>query len=135
MLDIYFTKENMEITEPTVARLLHKWKVNKAYIESNNGGRGFGRSVERILRDRYHHYTTYIDLFTQRKNKKARILSSATWCQKNINFPVGWEINYEEFYNDLMAYQKEGKMKHDDAEDAMAGIYDKMGRGGLFSFD
>lgn len=135
ILDIYFTKDNMEITEPETARLLNKWKVNKAYIESNNGGRGFGRSVERILRDRHHRYTTYIDLFTQRKNKKARILGSATWCQHNIKMPVGWEIKYEEFYKDVMSYQKEGKMIHDDAEDSLAGIYDKMGRGGLYSFD
>lgn len=134
ILDIYFTKDNMEITEPKTAELLYKWKVNKAYIESNNGGRGFGRSVERILRDKFHWYKTYIDLFTQRKNKKSRILSSATWCQKNIKMPLGWEVNHEEFYKDVMSYQKEGKMAHDDAEDALAGIYDKMGRGDLFSF-
>lgn len=134
ILDVYFTKDNMEITEPKTAELLNKWNVNKAYIESNNGGRGFGRSVERILRDKYKRYTTYIDLFTQRKNKKARILSSATWCQHNIKFPVGWENNFEEFYKDVMSYQKEGRMVHDDAEDCLAGIYDKMGRADLFSF-
>jgi hypothetical protein len=33
-----------------------------------------------------------------------------------------------------MGYQKEGKMAHDDAEDCLAGIYDKCGRGALFSF-
>lgn len=135
VLDVYFTKEGMEITEGEVAKRLYEHKVNKAYIESNNGGRGFGRSVERILRDKYHWYKTYIDLFTQSKNKKARILSSATWCQNNIKFPVGWEVIFNEFYLDVMAYQKEGKMAHDDAEDTLAGIYDKMGRGDLFSFE
>jgi predicted phage terminase large subunit-like protein len=90
--------------------------------------------VERILREKYRWYRTYVDLFTQSRNKKSRILSSATWCQNNIKFPVGWEINYAEFYGDIMAYQKEGKMKHDDAEDCLAGIYDKCGRGNLFSF-
>ena len=132
--DVYFTKEGMEITEDEVAKRLFEHKVNKAYIESNNGGRGFGRSVERILREKYHWYKTYIDLFTQSRNKKARILSSATWCQNNIKFPVGWEVNFADFYGDVMAYQKEGKMLHDDAEDCLAGIYDKVGRGALFSF-
>lgn len=135
VLDVYFTKEGMEITEPEVAKRLYQFKVNKAYIESNNGGRGFGRSVERILREKYHWYKTYIDLFTQSRNKKARILSSATWCQNNIKFPIGWEINFADFYGDVMAYQKEGKMIHDDAEDCLAGIYDRVGRGALFSFD
>lgn len=134
VLDVYFTKEGMEITEPEVAKRLHHYQVNKAYIESNSGGRGFGRSVERILRDKYHYYKCYIDLFTQTRNKKARILSSATWCQNNIKFPVGWEVNFSEFYGDVMAYQKEGKMAHDDAEDCLAGIYDKCGRSALFSF-
>ena len=49
VLDVYFTKDGMEITEGEVAKRLHDYQVNKAYIESNNGGRGFGRSVERIL--------------------------------------------------------------------------------------
>ena len=135
VLDVYFTKDGMEITEGETARRLHEYKVNKAFIESNNGGRGFGRSVERILRDKYHWYRTYIDLFTQSRNKKARILSSATWCQEHIIFPVGWEVNYNEFYKDVMAYQKEGKMAHDDAEDCLAGIYDKVGKGAVFGFD
>ena len=134
VLDVYFTKDGMEITEGEVAKRLFEHKVNKAYIESNNGGRGFGRSVERILREKHHWYKTYIDLFTQSRNKKARILSSATWCQNNIKFPMGWEVNFAEFYTDIMSYQKEGKMLHDDGEDCLAGIYDKVGRGNLFSF-
>lgn len=132
--DVYFTKEGMEVTEGETAKRLYEHRVNKAYIESNNGGRGFGRSVERILREKYHWYKTYIDLFTQSRNKKSRILSSATWCQNNIKFPIGWEINYADFYGDVSSYQKEGKMAHDDAEDCLAGIYDKVGRGALFSF-
>ena len=135
VLDVYFTKDGMEITEEEVAKRLHKYQVNRAFIESNNGGRGFGRSVERILREKLHWYKTYIDLFAQTRNKKARILSSSTWCQQNIKFPIGWEVNFSEFYGDVMAYQKEGKMAHDDAEDCLAGIYDRVGRGALFSFN
>lgn len=134
VLDVYMTKEGMEITEGETAKRLYEHKVNKAYIESNNGGRGFGRSVERILREKYHWYKTYVDLFTQSRNKKARILSSATWCQNNIYFPIGWEVNYSDFYGHIMSYQKEGKAEHDDPEDCLAGIYDKCGRGALFSF-
>ena len=134
VLDVYMTIEGMEITEPETAKRLYEFKVNKAYIESNNGGRGFGRSVERILREKHHWYKTYIDLFTQSRNKKARILSSATWCQNNIYFPVGWEINFADFYGHVMSYQKEGKAEHDDPEDVLAGIYDKVGRGAMFSF-
>lgn len=134
VLDVYFTKDGMEITEGETAKRLYEFKVNRAFHEANNGGRGFSRSVERILRDKYHYYKCYIDMFTQSRNKKARILSSATWCQNNIFFPVGWEVKWAEFYGDVLSYQKEGKAKHDDAEDTLAGIYDKVGRGNLFSF-
>ena len=127
VLDVYFTKAGMEITEPEVAKRLYEFKVNKAFIESNNGGRGFGRSVERILREKYHWYKTYIDLFTQSRNKKARILSSATWCQNNIKFPIGWEVNYSEFYGDVMAYQKEGKMARYSLTDAHIEMIYKVG--------
>lgn len=135
VLDVYYTKDNMEITEPELAKRLYEHKVNRAFIESNNGGRGFGRSVERILRDKYHWARTYIDLFYQSKNKKARILGAATWVQQNVLFPVGWEVNYEEFYTSLYTFQKEGKALHDDAEDAISGVYEKLGRGNIFGFD
>ena len=134
VLDVYFTKDGMEITEGETAKRLYDFRVNRAFHEANNGGRGFSRSVERILRDKYHYYKCYIDMFTQTRNKKARILSSATWCQNNIFFPAGWEVKWAEFYGDVLSYQKEGKAKHDDAEDTLAGIYDKVGRGNLFSF-
>ena len=134
VLDVYFTKEGMEITEPETAKRLYEFKVNRAFVESNNGGRGFGRSVERILREKHHWYRTSLELFTQSRNKKSRILSSATWCQQNIKFPIGWDAKWPTFYLDVMSYQKEGKMKHDDAEDCLAGIYDRIGRGNLFSF-
>jgi hypothetical protein len=45
----YFTDAAMEITEGSVAALLHDGEVTRATIESNNGGRGFARNVERIL--------------------------------------------------------------------------------------
>ena len=134
ILDVYFTKDNMEITEPELAKRLVEFGVQKAYIESNNGGRGFARSVERIMRDKHHYYKCFIDMFFQSKNKKARILGASTWVQQHVIFPAGWEFKWAELHKDLMSYTKEGKMKHDDAEDALSGIYEKTGRGNLFSF-
>lgn len=135
VLDVYFTKDGMEVTEPETARRLYEYKVQLADIESNNGGRGFGRSVERILREKHHHYKTSINLFFQSRNKKARILGASTWVQDNVLFPEGWDFKYSEFYKDLMQYTKEGKAKHDDAEDSLSGIYDMIGRGAVYSWD
>jgi predicted ribonuclease YlaK len=53
VLDIYYIKDPMEVTEPNTAKLLNQNGVNIADIESNNGGKGFARAVERILKEKY----------------------------------------------------------------------------------
>lgn len=134
VLDVYYTKDNMSITEPEMAKRFAEYKVTRAYIESNNGGRSWGRSVERIMREKHHYYKCYTDLFTQHRNKRARILSNATNAQRQIKFPVAWDVKYPQFYIDTLAYQKEGKAAHDDNVDAITGVVERLGRS-LFSFD
>ncbi len=53
VLDILYTKAAMEETEPKLAKMLFDNQVNKAKIESNNGGRGFARSIKRILQEKF----------------------------------------------------------------------------------
>lgn len=122
ILDVLFTDEPMEITEPAAAEMLHKNQANVAIIESNNGGRGFARSVERILKQEIGSNRTIIQPFTQTKNKQSRILSNATWCMEHIYFPEGWSNRWPELYSELFNYQRNGKNKHDDASDALTGV-------------
>ena len=126
LIDYINTKDAMEITEPLVAKKLIENGVNLAHIESNNGGRGFARNVERIMRQEYDSNRTVVKWFHQSKNKVARILTASSWVQQNVYFPDGWETIWRDLYEDLMSYQREGKNKHDDAPDALTGIYDKM---------
>lgn len=135
ILDVYYTKEAMEITEPELARRLYNLGVNMAYIESNNGGRGFGRSVERILKTKYKSNKCDIELFHQSKNKTARILGNSTWCMNHIYMPVTWKEKWTDFADAILTYQKEGKSKHDDAPDALTGIAERMSRGDLYSWN
>ena len=126
VLDVLYTKEPMEVTEPATAKMLYENGVNIADIESNNGGRGFARQVERILREKYNSNKTKINWFHQFQNKKARILSNATWVMEHIYFPVNWKDRWPEFYKDMTTYQREGKNKHDDGPDAITGIAEKI---------
>ena len=125
ILDVIYTKEAMEITEPMVAEAYKKFNVNIADIESNNGGRAFARNVERITRDKGN-YKTVIKWFYQSGNKIARILSNSAWVNANIYMPVDWKNKWPEFAKDIISYQKEGKNKHDDGPDALTGIAEKM---------
>lgn len=135
VLDVLYTKAPMEETEPATAKMIYEGKVNVADIESNNGGRGFGRSIERILKEKFKSNRTQINAFHQSKNKAARILSNATWVMNHVYFPVNWKDRFPEYYDAMIKYQKEGKNKHDDAPDATTGISEKISSGETFSFD
>ena len=124
ILDVIYTKEAMEITEPLVAEAYKKFNVNVADIESNNGGRAFARNIERITRDKGN-YKTVVKWFHQSGNKIARILSNSAWVNSNIYMPIDWKNKWSEFAKDIISYQKEGKNKHDDAPDALTGVAEK----------
>lgn len=123
ILDVLYTKDAMEITEPATAEMLTRNNVGCAIIESNNGGRGFARNVEKECKDLKNHHTS-IQWFHQSKNKVARILSNSTAVMKNVYFPVNWEDRFPEFARAIKEYQKEGKNEHDDAPDALTGVYE-----------
>ena len=135
IINVIYTKDGMEITEPAVAKMLYEDKVNDADIESNNGGRGFARNVEAILKNQYGSNRTVINAFFQSKNKQSRILSNSTWVMNHIYFPVNWRDRFPEYYDAMSRYQKEGKNAHDDAPDATTGIAEKLNKEESFSFD
>lgn len=124
--DLVFTDEAMEITEPAVAHLLFSGNVNVAKIESNNGGRGFARNVERIIKEKFGSNKTIIESIPQTKNKESRILASSAWVQNHVYMPPGWKTRFPEFYKQVMNYQKKGKNAHDDAPDVLASIYENI---------
>ena len=126
ILDIYFTRDPMETTEPETARRHKEHEVNNARIESNNGGRGFARNVERISKEKLNNYRTVWSWFHQSNNKVARIITYSTWVMQHIYYPVNWRDRYPEYYEAMNRYQREGKNAHDDAPDATTGIAETM---------
>uniref|UniRef100_UPI000A90059F phage terminase large subunit n=1 Tax=Enterocloster clostridioformis TaxID=1531 RepID=UPI000A90059F len=132
VLDILYTKEPMEVTEPALARMLLAGAVNLARIESNNGGRGFARNVRRILEELGSNYTT-IKWFTQTQNKQARIYSNSSWVMQHIYYPEDWKNRWPEYHNAMIKYQREGQNKHDDAPDATTGIAENCAKKGGIS--
>ena len=123
ILDVLYTKDAMEVTEPATAKMLTKHNVGCAIIESNNGGRGFARNVARECKELGNRHSN-IKWFHQSKNKIARILSNSTSVMNNIYFPVNWEDKFPDFAEAIRKYQKEGKNAHDDAPDALTGVYE-----------
>lgn len=124
--DLVFTNEPMEITEKKVADLLFRNETTESNIESNNGGRGFARNVEKLLNDEYRSNKCQIKAIPQTHNKESRILASSAWVQNHIYMPFGWKQRFPDFYRQVMSYQRKGKNEHDDAVDVLASIYETV---------
>lgn len=122
---IYYTDNAMEITEPETARLLSLSGTREALIESNNGGRGFARNVERELK-KLGCRKCNITWFHQSKNKKTRILVNASNVTEQVILPEGWQKKHPAFYKAVSTYQRKGKNAHDDAPDALTGFVEMI---------
>lgn len=124
--DITYTDEAMEITEMKVAEMLNHDDVRRARIESNNGGRGFARNVERILHNDLRNNRVIIDTPTQTKNKESRILASSGWIQRHLFMPPNWQKKWPQAANEVLRYQRKGVNAHDDLCDVLAAIYEQV---------
>lgn len=123
--DVYYTSDSMEITEEATAKMLINDNVNLANVESNNGGRGFARNVNKLTPA-----NIAIKWFHQGQNKESRIHTNSASVQTNIIFPKDWKTMWPEFYNDIKMYKKDFKAnKHDDGADTLTGIIEKMAQG------
>lgn len=128
ILDVLYTAKPMEYTEPKTAEMLSKHGIQKAVIESNNGGRGFARAVEAQCRAMGNNLTRF-RWFHQGDNKAVRIFSNSAAVQNLTYFPAGWDHMWPQFYQHLTTYMKTGKNDHDDAEDALTGTVEERPNG------
>lgn len=135
LIDVLYTKEDMEITEKAQAKMMVKDKVNKSRIESNNGGGVYARNVERIMNIDLGTNHTVVETFHQSANKQARILSNSSWINQHIYVPDTWRNKWPEFARDVAKYQREGKNKHDDCADCLTGIAETLSKPPTYSFD
>ena len=127
--DVYYTDEAMETTEREVARRIYDGQIRECYVESNNGGRGFARNVERILWETYQWRKTTIIWVPQRQNKMARILTESSFIQQHIYMREGWEKRWPMYYAAMRNFQRKGRNAHDDAPDATTGLAEMIQRG------
>jgi predicted phage terminase large subunit-like protein len=98
--------------------------VDRVKVESNNGGRGFARNVEKKCRE-LHNRKTAFSWFHQTHNKEVRIFTKAAEVQNMIYYPEGWDLMWPEFYSAVTGYMATGKNKHDDAPDALTMIVEE----------
>lgn len=125
VVDILYTQKPMEYTEVATAQMMDKDNVHLSNIESNNGGRGFARNVEKNLRTMGNR-STGVAWFNQGMNKASRIYSHSAEVMNLIYFPADWEKRWPQFAKAVKSYRKEGKNAHDDAPDVLTGMVEKL---------
>ena len=122
--DIEYTDESTDVTTVTVPRLINVNGVQKAWIESNNGGSQFEKVVKKKVR-------ALTVPFYQGANKESRIVTNAPFVNQHIIMPFGWETRYEKCYNHITTFlRKFDANAHDDDADGLTGIYEKEIAGG-----
>jgi predicted phage terminase large subunit-like protein len=97
-----------------VAAALDDNRVDRARFESNNGGKGYALEVQRLRRGR-----TTIDWKATTANKHTRIIMKSGYVKEHFYFLVDEEqdAEYKKYFHELTHYPKNGKVKHDDAQD------------------
>lgn len=120
--EVIYTSEPMEATEGAVALMLSRNGVASALVESNNGGRGFGRAVERRLREAGNRGCV-LRMFHQAGNKESRILTYAATVVRLVRMPADWRVRWPEFAADVLGFRRVFRANaHDDGPDALTGI-------------
>lgn len=115
--DCIYSREPMEITEQLVANMLKNSQTRVATIESNNGGRGFARALQRLCP------TVKIEWFHQADNKEARILSNSSTVIHNIRVPENWRLLWPNLHNHITTYRRQfNSNRWHDAADVLTGI-------------
>lgn len=120
--EVIYTEQSMEITEPLVAEMIERNATRIAYIESNNGGRGFARAIVRTIAPK----GCTIESFHQSASKESRILTNATTVNSKIHMPHDWQSRWGDFAENVTHFRRTfSANKHDDAPDALTGIIEK----------
>lgn len=129
ILDILYTQEPMTITENLVAKMLYENEVNVAIFEANNGGSLFAQRIRDLLITKYDSNRTVIKEMTQTKNKQTRILVTAPWIEEHVLFPQNVKHRWNEAWEHIITFNKNGKNKHDDIEDCLTALAENFGQG------
>ena len=117
--DIEFTDAPTDVTCVTVPRLINANGVQRAWVESNNGGSQFEKEIKKKVR-------AITVPFYQGQNKESRIVTNAPLVNQHVIFPMGWETRFPKFYEHITGFlRKFDANAHDDSCDCVTGLFEK----------
>lgn len=117
--DMDMTDASTDVTTITIPHLINRNGVQRVWVESNNGGSQFEKTIKKKIK-------ALTTPFYQNGNKESRIITASAMVNQQIIMPFGWENRFTKAYEHITTFLRNfGANKHDDAEDALTGIYEK----------
>lgn len=115
IVDYTFTRANTDVTIPMIASKLNQWVVPYCRVESNNIGAMYGRQLQQLVKTR-------ILPVPNTTNKITRIIMQSAYIMNEFTFVKTNTPECEQFIQNVISFTKEGKNKHDDGPDCLAGM-------------
>lgn len=117
VVDVIFTKDPIEATQPRVAEVMMRYNIDRSRFESNAGGRGYALKVKELVKQ--YRGRTDISWKTTTANKHTRIVMKSGDIKESFYFLVDEEQGdeYRNYFHELTHYPKNGIVAHDDAAD------------------
>jgi predicted phage terminase large subunit-like protein len=118
IIDVIFSKDNLDFTYPRTVDLSKKLKIDYLRIETNSQG----APIYRKLHEDLDH--TQVNPIFNVKNKNTRILVQSGFVKNYFYFRADIEehLEYQKYFKELTNFTKTSEAKHDDSPDATAGL-------------
>ena len=117
--DVVYTDENTDVTAVTVPAMVNRNGTQKMWIESNNGGAIFGKTIKNKVK-------CQCMPFYQGGNKESRIVTAAPIVNNQLVMPFGWQDRFPKFFEHMTNFLRNFTAnEHDDCADAATGVIEK----------
>lgn len=131
--DVVFNSGDKSVTKPLVVEKIIKHNVKSAEFELNNGGEAYADDVSKLVKDKGKSCNITGKHANTHKKKEFRIFEKAPEIREFYYIDAQNRTKeYEQFIQNLLSFSIEGKNKHDDAPDSLAGLAEMAE---LFSFE
>lgn len=126
-VDWIFDNGNKKVTQPRVIEAIMKHKLKRVKFEKNNGGEGYKDDINRGLIRLGMKVNLTCDYANNQTAKETRIFEHAPSIRDIHFLDVDKRSpEYQRAMDNLCAFTINGKNKHDDAPDSLAGVVDMM---------
>lgn len=134
--DVVFSNAEKDITEPEVVEAIVRNNVGTAFFESNQGGEGYKKDIDQLLRQRTDfnngHGINITSKYTSGSQRKMQRIWDNAPMIRTFYFrePSCRDDQYKRFMLNLFSFTiTQNKHKHDDAPDSLSMLCDFLKRG------